>query len=197
MNQSSFRCLGKLTNYSPYFSNNLQFTNVAADYSFTFSRSRSLRMKEYLLPTLEQAHSGSTPECNLRSRFRWFTEFCNSHDLSQFAALFIDLGTKVSTDKSCLKLYIVFFIIVYNNRIVFTSHTHEHSAKWRKNDIIPPYARTRDIYDDLISIHYKQCLVKKQWLFWTLTSFQRVWWIEEVLQLGIPHCRTTSISTNG
>ena len=27
---------------------------------------------------------------------------CNSHDVSQFAALFIDQGTKVSVVKSCL-----------------------------------------------------------------------------------------------
>ena len=62
---------------------------------------------EYILPTLEQTHFDSTPKCNLRSRVRWFTEFCNSHDLSQFAALFIDLGTKVSTVTSCLGLYFI------------------------------------------------------------------------------------------
>ena len=75
----------------------------------TIELSSSLLDSEGLLPTLEQTHLDSTPKCNLRSRVRWFTEFCNSHDLSQFAALFIDLGTKVSTVISCLGYSIILF----------------------------------------------------------------------------------------
>lgn len=84
---------------------------------------------EYLLPTLEQAHLCSTHKCNLRSRVRWFTEFCNSHDLSQFAALFIDLGTKVSTVTSCLG-----FLCFYVNISLIISRRNDwswyHSLKY-------------------------------------------------------------------
>ena len=45
---------------------------------------------------------------NVRSKIRWFTEFCNSHYLSHFAAFFIDARTKRSVVESC------------NNYIVFT-----------------------------------------------------------------------------
>jgi hypothetical protein len=34
---------------------------------------------------------GITRKCNMRSKFRWLTEFCNSHYVSQFAAFFIDV----------------------------------------------------------------------------------------------------------
>ena len=49
--------------------------------------------------------AGRTQQCNLRSRTRWFTEFCNSHDLSHFAVPFFDWGTKVSNVKSCLYIF--------------------------------------------------------------------------------------------
>ena len=45
---------------------------------------------------------GRTQERHLRSKIRWFTEFCNSHYLSQLAAFFIDAWAKRSTVKSCL-----------------------------------------------------------------------------------------------
>ena len=38
----------------------------------------------------------------LRSKIRWFTEFCNSHYLSHFAAFFIDARAKISIAKSCI-----------------------------------------------------------------------------------------------
>ena len=38
----------------------------------------------------------------VRSKIRWFTEFCNSHYLSHFAAFFIDGRTKRSVVKSCI-----------------------------------------------------------------------------------------------
>ncbi len=37
---------------------------------------------------------------NVRSKIRWFTEFCNSHYLSHFAAFFIDARTKRSVVES-------------------------------------------------------------------------------------------------
>ena len=39
-------------------------------------------------------------ECNMRSKFRWFAEFCNSHYVSHFAAFFIVARAKISTVKS-------------------------------------------------------------------------------------------------
>ena len=41
-----------------------------------------------------------TRECNLRSKIRWFTSFCNSHYLSQLATFFIDARAKRSTVRS-------------------------------------------------------------------------------------------------
>ena len=37
---------------------------------------------------------------NVRSKIRWFTEFCNSHYVSHFAAFFIDARTKRSVVES-------------------------------------------------------------------------------------------------
>ena len=40
-------------------------------------------------------------ERNLRSKIRWFTEFCNSHYLSQLATFVIEARTKRFTVRSC------------------------------------------------------------------------------------------------
>ena len=45
--------------------------------------------------------SGLSRERNLRSKIWWFTEFCNSHYVSHFAAFFIVARTKISVAKSC------------------------------------------------------------------------------------------------
>ena len=42
----------------------------------------------------------NTRGCNVRSKIRWLTEFCNSHYLSHFAAFFIDARTKRSVVES-------------------------------------------------------------------------------------------------
>jgi hypothetical protein len=44
---------------------------------------------------------GLSRECNLRSKIWWFTELCNSHYVSHFAAFFIVARTKISVAKSC------------------------------------------------------------------------------------------------
>ena len=46
--------------------------------------------------------TGLSRERNLRSKIWWFTEFCNSHYVSHFAAFFIVTGTKISVAKSCI-----------------------------------------------------------------------------------------------
>lgn len=38
---------------------------------------------------------------NMRSKIRWFTEFCNSHYVSHFAAFFIVARAKISVVESC------------------------------------------------------------------------------------------------
>lgn len=51
---------------------------------------------------------GITRERNLRSKIRWFTEFCNSHYVSHFAAFFIVTRTKISIVNSCSGMGIAF-----------------------------------------------------------------------------------------
>ncbi len=46
-----------------------------------------------------------TCERKLRSRIWWFTEFCNSHYVSHFAALVIVARTEISVVKSCLCVF--------------------------------------------------------------------------------------------
>ena len=46
----------------------------------------------------------NTKERKVRSKIRWFTEFCNSHYLSHFAAFFIDARAKRSVVESCISL---------------------------------------------------------------------------------------------
>ena len=38
--------------------------------------------------------------CNLHSKTRWFTGFCNSHQVSYFATFFIDARAEISVAKS-------------------------------------------------------------------------------------------------
>ena len=47
---------------------------------------------------------GRSLERNMRSKIRWFTEFCNSHYVSHFAAFFIVARAKISVVESCLRL---------------------------------------------------------------------------------------------
>ena len=47
----------------------------------------------------------NTQECNMRWKIRWFTEVCNSHYVSHFAAFFIVTRAKISIVKSCFLLF--------------------------------------------------------------------------------------------
>ena len=49
----------------------------------------------------------NTRKRNVRSKIWWFTEFCNSHYLSQFAAFFIVARAKRSVVKSCFSIHLV------------------------------------------------------------------------------------------
>ena len=61
----------------------------------------------------------NTRKRNLRSKIWWFTEFCNSHYVSHFAAFFIVARTKRSIVKSCFKKF--FFFVI---KTVFRQHKH-------------------------------------------------------------------------
>lgn len=43
---------------------------------------------------------------NLRSKTRWFTGFCNSHQVSHFATFFIDARAEISVAESRLQCLI-------------------------------------------------------------------------------------------
>jgi hypothetical protein len=61
----------------------------------------------------------------VRSKIRWFTEFCNSHYLSHFAAFFIDARAKRSVVES-------FDLFKIPLRIRFdTKNTVEFWVLWR------------------------------------------------------------------
>ena len=45
-------------------------------------------------------------KCKMRSKFWWLTKFCNSHDVSHFAAFFIVVGAKTSVAESVLRYFI-------------------------------------------------------------------------------------------
>ena len=59
-----------------------------------------------VLSTLRQTCSRDYRERHLRSKIRWFTEFCNSHYVSQLAAFFIDARAKRSAVKSCHIIFV-------------------------------------------------------------------------------------------
>jgi hypothetical protein len=50
---------------------------------------------------------GLSRERKLRSKIWWFTEFCNSHYVSHFAAFFIGTRAKISIVKSCVIVWII------------------------------------------------------------------------------------------
>ena len=49
--------------------------------------------------------SGLSRKRHLRSKIWWFTEFCNSHYISHFAAFFIVTRTEISAVKSCVLVF--------------------------------------------------------------------------------------------
>ena len=65
---------------------------------------------------------GITKERNLRSKFWWFTEFCNSHYVSHFAAFFIVTRTKISTAKSCSLLINLSWIRVNASKNIISQY---------------------------------------------------------------------------
>ena len=50
---------------------------------------------------------GEAQKRKMRSKIWWFTEPCNSHYVSHFAAFFIVTEAKISIVKSCLRLFVI------------------------------------------------------------------------------------------
>jgi hypothetical protein len=85
----------------------LHFKPVSRDTTH-FQHQSGLRISRY-----SNRHAlRNTKERNMRSKIRWFTEFCNSHYVSHFAAFFIVARAKRSVVKSC-------FLFVQENQDSF------------------------------------------------------------------------------
>ena len=72
----------------------------------------------------------------MRSKTRWFTEFCNSHYVSQFAAFFIDAQAKRSTVKSCI--YCFSFFMLFNLVVIKCGCWHVRDRRWYHHHTILP-----------------------------------------------------------
>ena len=69
--------------------------------------------------TLDQTYCDmSLSQCNMRSKFQWLTDLCNSHYVSQFAAFFIDTRAERSTVESRMNfsLLIFSFLLFYKRK---------------------------------------------------------------------------------
>lgn len=74
---------------------------------------------------------GRTRKCNMRSKFRWLTELCNSHYVSQFTAFFIDVRAKTSTAESMWKLRISLRKDLLRSCLKRQPDEITSTAKWR------------------------------------------------------------------
>ncbi|KAG4958308.1 hypothetical protein JHK87_034954 [Glycine soja] len=61
---------------------------------------------------------------NLRSKTRWFTGFCNSHQVSHFATFFIDARAEISVAEShCSPTETLLRLLLpLNDKVQWTSH---------------------------------------------------------------------------
>ena len=65
----------------------------------------------------------------LRSRIWWFAEFCNSHCVSHFAALFIGMGTKISIVENFLDFCLYFMVYDLNNILSYAPREYKLKNK--------------------------------------------------------------------
>lgn len=105
--QTSCPCTnsGGTINFNPPFVErewrvNLHFEHLNQEDSRKWT-SRRVSEQRNLTPTQACPRPGSLGR-NLRSKTRWFTGFCNSHQVSHFATFFIDARTKISVAESHL-----------------------------------------------------------------------------------------------
>lgn len=69
-----------------------------------------------------------THNCSMRSKLRWFTEFCNSQLISRFAAFFIVMVAEVSTAKNCEYFHFLFL----RETCVFFQIVKIRKSFWKK-----------------------------------------------------------------
>ena len=81
---------------------------VDTHYPLAFISTKNANECEVETDTQRGVLPGLSQERNLRSKIWWFTEFCNSHYVSHFAAFFIVARTKISIAKSCILCYLRF-----------------------------------------------------------------------------------------
>ena len=97
---------GGLDHRSPSFPTRTWQTHINRTRSqkTAVQRATSTRRSWGLVDTERNVLPGITRERSLRSKIWWFTEFCNSHYVSHFAAFFIVARTKISVARSCSSL---------------------------------------------------------------------------------------------
>ena len=84
---------------------------------------------------------GISRKRKVRSKFWWFTGFCNSHYVSHFAAFFIDVGAKTSVAESCIEFPSVrgagftLFIIIRQNHAEYAALDFSVS-QWRQIELV-------------------------------------------------------------
>ena len=94
------------------------------------------KKSDSVLDTQRDTPPGISQGYNMRSKIWWFTEFCNSHYVSHFAAFFIVARTKISIVKSSFLHFILFFIcfcIVSGSIFIFF---FRKKRKWRVFEMI-------------------------------------------------------------
>ena len=81
---------------------------------------------------LRQACSLDIQRAQFPSKIQWFTEFCNSHYLSQLATFFIHARAKRSTIKSCIVFTFISCVIrsTLNNQTWKSAELLENSKKY-------------------------------------------------------------------
>ena len=111
-------------------------------------------------------------ECNMRSKFRWFAEFCNSHYVSHFAAFFIVARAKISTVKSfrSFRFRIYMCVVKHTTR----PHTIVHKQKSLVVDaVVTPLSAYIQVRKH-IYIHQETSTFRKGWYGFTIMILPQV-----------------------
>ena len=96
--------------------------------------------------SIKHANGSETQMRKVRSKYQWFTSFCNSHQLSHFTAFFINLGAKTSIAKDritwvCCCCYQFVFLPLHNSICTaIASHWLTDWLRDKVNDV--PYEHT-------------------------------------------------------
>ena len=92
---------GKLRDRANAFKESLTSFIIERDTTSSQIQSTTKKLRLRITRHSNRHAPRNTKERKVRSKIRWFTEFCNSHYLSHFAAFFIDARAKRSVVESC------------------------------------------------------------------------------------------------